>query len=153
MNADKVADSEAGCRDAYPLKAETHEIISCAFEVLNELGHGLNEKLYENSLVVEFKHRSVPFDQQRRFEVLYKGQHVGEFIPDLITYGKVAVDAKCIDRITDHERGQMLNYLRITKLPVGLILNFKHAKLEFERIVLSTADRHSCSIEPQFNRR
>jgi len=97
----------------------------------------LNEKLYENSLVTEFKRRSIAFDQQRRFEVLYKGEHVGEYIPDLIAYGRVAVDTKTIDRITDHERGQMLNYLRITKLPVELILNFKHAKLEFERIVLS----------------
>ena len=105
--------------------------------MLNELGHGLNEKLYENALVVEFKRRNIAFDQQRRFEVLYKGEHVGEFIPDLIAFGKVVVDAKTIDRITDHERGKMLNYLRITKLPVGLILNFKHAKLEFERIVLS----------------
>ena len=80
--------------------------------------------------------RGIAFDQQRRFEVLYKDEHVGEFIPDLISHGMVVVDAKCIDRITDHERGQMLNYLRITKLPVGLILNFKHAKLEYERIVL-----------------
>jgi GxxExxY protein len=137
MNADDSSDPPAGMADAYPCKEETHAVIGCAFEVLNELGHGLNEKLYENALVVEFKRRSIAFDQQRRFEVLYKDEHVGEFIPDLIAHGKVVVDAKTIDRITDHERGQMLNYLRITKLPVGLVLNFKHAKLEFERIVLS----------------
>ena len=47
------------------------------------------------------------------------------------------VDTKTIDRITDHERGQMLNYLRITALPVGVILNFKHARLEWERLVLT----------------
>ena len=141
MNADELPDLQSGRAEAFPCKEETHVIIGCAFEVLNELGHGLNEKLYENSLAVEFKRKSIAFDQQRRFEVLYKGEHVGEFVPDLIAYGKVAVDARCIDRITDHERGQMLNYLRITRLPVGLILNFKHAKLEFERIVLSTADK------------
>ena len=141
MNADDFPDLRAGKGDAYPCKEETRAIIGCAFEVLNELGHGLNEKLYENSLVVEFKRRGIAFDQQRRFEVLYKGEHVGEFIPDLIACGKVVVDAKTIECITDHERGQMLNYLRITGLPVGLILNFKHAKLEFERIVLSTADK------------
>ena len=123
--------------DDYPCKEETHAIIGGAFEVLNELGHGLNEKLYENSLVVEFKRRSIAFDQQRCFEVRYKGDFVGEYVPDLIAFGKVVVDIKTIDRITDHERGQMLNYLRIIKLPVGLILNFKHAKLEYERIVLS----------------
>jgi len=137
MNAEAKMDLQAGCAEAYPCKEETHAIIGCAFEVLNELGHGLYEKLYENSLVVEFKRRNLAFDQQRRFEVCYKGEHVGEFIPDLIAHGKVVVDAKCIDRITDHERGQMMNYLRITKLPVGLILNFKHARLEFERVVLS----------------
>lgn len=137
MSADGFPDLNAGKADAYPCKEETHTIIGCAFEVLNELGHGLNEKLYENSLVVEFKRRGIAFDQQRTFEVLYKGEHVGEFRPDLIAFGKVVVDAKAIDRITDHERGQMLNYLRITRLPVGLILNFKHAKLEFERIALT----------------
>jgi GxxExxY protein len=121
----------------YPCKAETHEIIGCAFEVLNELGHGQNEKIYENALVVEFKLRKIAFDQQRRFEVLYKGECVGGFIPDLIAFGQVVVDTKTIDEITDHERGQVMNYLRIAKLPVGLILNFKHARLEYERVVLT----------------
>ena len=121
----------------YALKNETREIIGCAFNVLNALGHGLNEKCYENSLVVEFKLRGIAFDQQRRFEVLYKGQHVGEFTPDLIAYGKVVVDTKTIERITEHERGQMLNYLKVTKLPVGLILNFKHPRLQRERVALS----------------
>jgi GxxExxY protein len=141
MNADDFPELQSGRADAFPCKEETHAILGCAFEVLNEPGHGLNEKLYENSLVVEFKCRSIAFDQQRRFVVLHKGEPVGEFIPDLIADAKVIVDAKCIDQITDHERGQMLNHLRITRLPVGLILNFKHARLEYERIVLSTADK------------
>ena len=79
--------------------------------MLNELGHGLNEKCYEN-------------------------ERVGLFVPDLIAYERVIVDTKVIDCITDAERGQMLNYLRITKLRVGLILNFKHPRLEWERVVL-----------------
>jgi len=133
MNADDFPDLKPRNEENFPCKSETHTIIGFAFAVLNELGHGLNEKLYENSLVVEFKRGDTAFDQQRRFEVHYKGEYVGERIPDLIAYGMVVVDAKCIDRITDHERGQMMNYLRITKLPVGLILNFKHAKLEYER--------------------
>src|SRR6058998_805399 len=117
------------------LKEEMCQIVGCAMEALNEIGHGLNEKVYENSLTVEFKLRGIAFDQQRHFEVLYKGHHVGEFVPDLIVFGAVILDTKVIEKITDVERGQMLNYLRITKLRVGLILNFKHAKLEWERIV------------------
>lgn len=133
MNTDEMPDFRDPKSSKLLLK---QEIIGCAFNVLNEIGCGLNEKICENSLVVEFKLRQIAFDQQRRYEVLYKKQFVGEFIPDLIAFSAVIVDAKAIDRITDHERGQMLNYLRITKLRVGLILNFKHARLEWERIVL-----------------
>jgi GxxExxY protein len=118
------------------LKAETERIVGFAFEVLNKIGHGLNEKIYENSLVVLFKQSAIAFDQQRRFSVIFRDVQVGEFVPDLIVFGLVIVDAKVIDRITDHERGQMLNYLRITKLKVGLILNFKNSRLEWERVVL-----------------
>jgi GxxExxY protein len=140
MNADHRPDLQAGKAEAYPCQDETGAIIGCAFEVLNELGHGLNEKCYENALVVEFRRRSIPFEQQRHFEVRYKGERVGEFAPDLIVFGQVVADPKVIDRITDHERGQMLNYLKITGLPVGLVLNFKRARLEWERIVLTGAD-------------
>ncbi|MDP3071759.1 MAG: GxxExxY protein [Opitutaceae bacterium] len=113
-----------------------YAIVGCAFEVLRELGHGLHEKPYENALAVEFGLRGIAIEQQRRFDVLYKGVRVSEFIPDLIAGSAVVVDTKVLDRITDFERGQMLNYLRITKLRVGLIINFQKPKLEWERIVL-----------------
>ena len=119
-----------------PFKKETGEIIGCAMEVLNELGHGFIEKPYENALVVEFNQRNILCHQQSRYDILYKGVSVGTYIPDLIVFDTVVVDAKVIDRITDHEIGQMLNYLKLTGLKVGLIINFKHAKLEWKRIVL-----------------
>lgn len=136
MNTDRAPDLHQAENSKLLLKDETHQILGCTFDVLNEIGHGLNEKLYENALVVEFKLRGIAFDQQRRFPVPYKSVQVGEFIPDLIAFNSVIVDAKVIDRITDHERGQMMNYLRITKFRVGLILNFKHARREWERLVL-----------------
>ena len=117
-------------------KDEVFQIVGAAMEVLNELGHGLHEKPYENALVVEFGLREIPFRQQPNYDVLYKGHKVGLFVPDLIVHSAIVVDAKVIDRITDIERGQMLNYLRITKLRVGVILNFKNPKLEWERLVL-----------------
>ena len=118
------------------LKEEVFQIVGSAIEVLNTLGHGVVEKPYENALAVEFRLRQIPFRQQPSFDVLYKGQNVGLFILDLIVFDTVVVDTKVIDGITDHERGLMLNYLRITNLRVGVILNFKHRKLEWERIVL-----------------
>src|SRR6266404_1224504 len=122
--------------DKLLLKEEVFQIVGSAIEVLNALGSGLVEKPYENALVVEFGLRKIPFRQQPSFDVLYKGRQVGLFVPDLIAFDAVVVDTKVIDRITDHERGLMLNYLRITNSRVGVILNFKHAKLEWERIVL-----------------
>jgi GxxExxY protein len=136
MDTDERPDLRRGGESKLLLKAETEKIIGFAFEVLNEVGHGLNEKIYKNSLTVLFKLNNIMFDQQRRFPVFFRGVEVGEFVPDLIAFGSVIVDTKVIDRIAAHERGQMLNYLRITKLRVGLILNFKNARLEFECVVL-----------------
>lgn len=115
---------------------ETHQIIGCAFEVLNTIGHGLHEKVYENALVVEFKLKNIPTQQQPSYPVSYKGIKVGEFIPDLITFERVVIDTKVINQITEHETGKMINYLKITKNKVGLIINFKRAKLEWTRVVL-----------------
>ncbi len=113
-----------------------YSIVGAAFEVLRGLKTGLHEKPYENAMIVELRLRRHIIDQQKRFEIRYKGEYVGEFIPDLIVDDAVIVDAKVIDRITNLERGQMLNYLRITGLRVGLIINFRHTKLEWERIIL-----------------
>jgi GxxExxY protein len=123
------------------LKDEVFRIVGAAMEVLNSIGHGLHEKPYENALVVEFNLRGIPNEQQRRFPVIFKTVQVSEYVPDLIAFGAVIVDTKVIERITDHERGQTINYLRILKLQVGLILNFKRAKLEWERMVLSDHSR------------
>jgi GxxExxY protein len=122
--------------DKLLFRDEVFQIVGCAIEVLNTIGHGLVEKPYENALVVEFGLGKVPYQQQPLFDVLYKGRKVGLFIPDLIVFDAIVVDTKVIEQITDHERGLMLNYLRITKFRVGVILNFKHAKLQWERVVL-----------------
>lgn len=113
-----------------------YSIIGSALEVLKELGHGLHEKPYERAMIVELRHRRHTIHQQRCFQIEYKGHHVGEFIPDLIVDDSVIVDTKTIDRITSMERGQMLNYLRISGLRVGLIINFHKPKLEWQRVIL-----------------
>ena len=116
---------------------ETERIIGCAFAVLNALGHGFHEKPYEEALVVDFRYHEIPFAQQARYPIIYRDSKVGEYVSDLVVFGKVVVDTKTIDRITDHEVGRMLNYLRATGLHVGLILNFKYAKLQFRRFTLT----------------
>ncbi len=115
---------------------ESYQIVGCAIEVLNQLGPGLLEKSYENAMVHEFKLRGIPCDQQRRFPILYKGEPVGEHIPDLLVFGKIVVDCKTVDAIADEHRAVMLSYLRITGCKLGIYLNFRRSKLEVERIVL-----------------
>jgi GxxExxY protein len=61
---------------------------------------------------------------------------VGEYVPDLIAYNQLVVDTKVIEQIGDHEIGQMMNYLKITGLKVGVIINFKRSKLEWKRVIL-----------------
>ena len=106
-------------------------------EVLNELGHGLREKTYERALCVEFRLQEIAFSQQTIFQVFYKGEKVDDYIPDLTVEDRVVVDTKTIDTIGDAEIGKMLNYLRVTGLKVGLLINFKHSKLQWKRVVLS----------------
>src|SRR5438445_13256989 len=109
MNTDKEQKLQEDGKEAFLLKEETHAIIGCAFEVLNELGHGLNEKCYENAIVVEFGILGIPYIQQRHFQVLYKQVPVGLFIPDLITFDAILFDVTVIHRIHDQDSGQMFN--------------------------------------------
>ena len=128
-------------------KDEVYSIVGCAIEVLYSVGHGFHEKPYENAMVVEFEEKNIPYEQQKRFGLKHKNRVVGEFIPDLIAFGEVIIDTKVVDNITSHERGQMINYLKITNLQVGIIINFKRPKLEWERVVYSNKNsRHLASI-------
>ncbi len=118
-----------------PFQDDTFAIIGCAMHVHNTLGPGLREKPYENALVIALRNKGLLAEAQKAFPIYYCEQAVGECIPDITVGKSVLVDAKSIDGIGDNEVAQMLNYLRISGLKVGLIINFKNAKLEWQRIV------------------
>ncbi len=120
-------------------KELVYKIVGCAMKVHAGVGHGLREKTYERALCVEFQHERVSFSQQSSYPVFYRGQKIDEYIPDLEVEDCVLLDAKTMVKITDLERGQMLNYLRVSGRTVGLIINFKPRSLEWERIVLDLA--------------
>ena len=113
----------------------THEIIGAAMAVLNELKPGLDEKLYENALVIELQTRERRVEQQREYPVHYRGQLIGKLVPDLIVEGLVIVDPKVVTAFNETHLAQMLGYLNITGLEVALLLNFKEAKLQWKRVV------------------
>ena len=113
-----------------------YKIVGCAITVLNEIGHGLREKTYENALCLEFNHQSMEYDKQTKYPVYFRKQIVDEFIPDLIVGNRAIVEIKTVETLIDEHRGQLINYLHITGKKVGLLLNFKHPKLQWERLVL-----------------
>ena len=86
--------------------------------------------------IYNFFFTKMGYAQQPRFSVIYKSVNVGEYIPDLIVFDKIIVDTKVIEKIGNNEKAQVINYLKITGLRVGLLLNFKHAKLEWTRSIL-----------------
>lgn len=103
--------------------------------VLNTLRPGLDEKLYENALVIELRKRGHRVDQQKNFAVHYDGQLIGRLVPDLIVDEKVIVDPKVADAFTDAHVAQMIGYLAITGLNLALLINFKHSRLDSRRVV------------------
>jgi len=113
----------------------TRDIIGAAMAVLNELKPGLDEKLYENALVIELVEQGHTIEQQREFAVHYKGHFIGKLVPDLIVDSKVIADPKVVSAFNDTHIAQMLGYLNISGLEVALLLNFKEAKLTWKRVV------------------
>ena len=115
----------------------TREIIGAGMEILNELRPGQDERIYERALEVELGLRGITVVRQKQFPVTYKGVPVGTFIPDMIAGDLVIVDPKVVTEFNEQHVAQMLGYLAITGLEVALLLNFKHAKLEWKRVAIS----------------
>ncbi len=110
-------------------------IIGATMTVLNTLKPGLDEKLYERALVIELRKRGHRIEQQKEFPVFYDNQHIGTLIRDLIVDGLVITDPKVVTAFNESHTAQMLGYLNITGLKLALLLNFKHAKLGWQRVV------------------
>ena len=113
----------------------SESIIGAAMKVLNALKPGLDEKVYENALVIELRKRGHKVDQQRRFEVRYEGELTGTLVPDLVVDDLVIADPKVVEDFVKTHDAQMIGYLAITNLRLALLLNFKHADLRWKRIV------------------
>ncbi|HEY4689282.1 MAG TPA: GxxExxY protein [Anaerolineae bacterium] len=114
----------------------TGKIIGAAMEVHTILGPGFLEAVYEEALAHEFGLRAIPFERQKTFSVPYKTISAGVYRPDFVVDSKVIVDTKAIKCLTEIEEAQIINYLKVTGLRVGLVLNFGTGHLEFKRRVL-----------------
>ena len=116
-------------------EALSEQILGAAMAVLNELKPGLDEKIYENALVIELRERGYSVDQQKVLRVDYKGREIGRLIPDLIVDDLVIADPKVVSAFNETHMAQMTGYLALTGLRLAFLLNFKNATLQCKRVV------------------
>ncbi|MBC8401444.1 MAG: GxxExxY protein [Candidatus Marinimicrobia bacterium] len=113
----------------------SYRIVGCAMEVHKVLGAGFLESVYEEVLKVEFRENNISYESQKSFPVIYKNVSVKDFVCDLVVDEKIIVELKAIKKISDIERAQVLNYLKVTGYKLGLLINFGQTSLKFERLV------------------
>lgn len=127
--------------DDYLLSALSGRIIGCAMTVLNTLGSGFLEKVYENALGHELRKAGLTVAQQESVAVIYDGVTVGAYVADLVVEHRAIVELKSVRALDTVHRAQCLNYLKATGLPLGLLINFGKPRLEFRRLILTPPGR------------
>jgi GxxExxY protein len=120
--------------DSDRLNELSGHIIGCSFTVLNTLGAGFLEKVYENALALELRKAGLAVVQQRGVQVMYDGSVVGEYFTDLLVEDEIVVELKAVKALDETHRAQCINYLKATGLRLGLLLNFGMPRLEIKRV-------------------
>jgi GxxExxY protein len=111
-------------------------IIGAAIEVHKQLGNGFLETVYENALMIELQENHLSAENQKKLNVYYKNQIVGEYFADIIVEDKVIIELKVCQKLTDIHKAQLINYLKATGMKIGYLLNFgAESKLEFIRLI------------------
>jgi GxxExxY protein len=120
-------------------KEEVYRIVGAAMEVINELGGGYTEPIYQEAMEIELGMRGIPHQPQRELKIRYKGSVLKRhYCADVICFECVLVELKAMERLTKREMAQVLNYLKATGIEVAVLINFPpDGKLEWRRIVRS----------------
>lgn len=120
---------------------ETYRIIGACIAVHDDKGNGFVEPVYQDAVEIELGACGIPYDAQRNFKILYRGKTLKHtHTPDVICFDKILLELKAVKRRTGEHRAQVLNYLKVTGLKLGLLINFgSYARLEWQRIILTHA--------------
>jgi GxxExxY protein len=117
-----------------PYSELTGSILNCCFEVMKELGPGFLESIYKNALLIAMRQKGLQVEVERSFEVLFRGTVIGRYRTDLVVEQTVIVELKCCERLAREHQAQLFNYLKVSQLPIGLLVNFRRGKLEWKRL-------------------
>jgi GxxExxY protein len=136
MNTDRIKNGEAHQGEEYLHQELTKDILASAFRVHNSIGCGLLEKVYGKAMSWDLTLNNRQVVEEKEFKVVYREKEVGTYYGDLVVDEKVIVEVKAVERLDNVHRAQLLNYLKISGIRVGLLLNFANPKLEYERIII-----------------
>ena len=115
---------------------ESYKISGAIYEVHKELGPGLLEKVYQEALEKEFKLQNIPYEREKKFTIVYKGEELEQkYIADFVCYDKIVVELKAVEDLLPIHTAQVINYLCITGYKLGLLVNFNARQVKPERIV------------------
>src|SRR6267378_811908 len=120
-------------------KEEGYRFMSAAFEVYNDRGYGMAEKIYQECLEMELQSQGIPFHAKQELRCYYKGRELKKrYIPYLFVFGCLVVELKSVSVLLPEHEAQLMNHLRISRQPVGYLMNFAHkGTLEWKRFILS----------------
>ena len=115
---------------------ESYSIIGAAIAVHQELGNGFLEAVYQEALEKEFQIRNIPYKREVPLTIYYKNEPLNKFYAaDFICYDRIIVELKALSAITNEHKAQVLNYLKASRLNLGIIMNFGKQSLEHKRII------------------
>ena len=125
--------------DFFPLQEETYQLIGLCMEVQRTLGYGFAEIVYKDAMELEFFENQLPYIREKKLSIRYKDQQLAhQFQVDFACFNSIIVEVKSCDKgiVTDHI-AQLLNYLKVSRCEVGLLINFGKRRLEYQRFVLT----------------
>jgi GxxExxY protein len=122
--------------DSYKHSEITELIINAYYTVYNRLGYGFLEKIYERAMIIELIKLGLKCEQQKNVKVYYDGMEIGDYFADVVVEDRVILELKAVERIAPEHEVQLVNYLKATKIEIGLLLNFG-PKAEIRRKIYS----------------
>ncbi len=136
MNTGESKDRDKPVEKEFLYEELTSDVLDSSFKVHNSLGCGLLEKVYGNALAWELELRKRKVVPQKECRVTYRDKEVGLYYADLVVDDCIVIEVKSVEKIENVHRAQLMNYLRLSGLKVGLLINFAKPRVEYERMVV-----------------
>lgn len=129
-------------------RQEGYDFMAAAFEVYNEIGYGMAEEIYQQSLEIELSLRKIPFLTKKELEVSYKGHKLTTcYKPDLLVFDGIVVELKAVAELLPEHEAQLFNYMRVSRMAVGYLVNFGHkSDLQWKRFILSDLHKRNTNL-------